>query len=177
MPVKQINEEIAYAQERIVKIDKAMLDAVKQKALAAQRKRSRICAHKDPDDPLHEMFIVHTKDAYVRPHKHLNKSESFYVIEGSVTVVMFDDEGDIVEAIEMGEARSGKPFYYRTSEAIFHTIIITSDVLVFHEVTNGPFVKSDTVYAPWAPDETSLGKVKNFLEGLNAKTREYCRKG
>ncbi len=95
MPVKQISDEIAYAQERVIEIDKAMLDAVKQKALATPRKRSRICAHKDPENPLHEMFIVHTKDAYVRPHKHLNKSESFYVIEGAVTVVMFTEEGDI----------------------------------------------------------------------------------
>ena len=172
MPVKQITDEIAYAQERIVKIDKAMLDAVKQKALATPRKRSRICAHKDPEDPLHEMFIVHTKDAYVRPHKQLNKSESFYVVEGAVTVVMFDEEGDIIEAIEMGEARSGKPFYYRTSEAIFHAIIITSDVLVFHEVTKGPFVKSDTIYACWAPEESEVEKVKKFRDELNLNVRK-----
>ncbi len=172
MPVKQISDEIAYAQERVIEIDKAMLDAVKQKALATPRKRSRICAHKDPENPLHEMFIVHTKDAYVRPHKHLNKSESFYVIEGAVTVVMFTEEGDIDEVIEMGDVRSGKPFYYRTEDAIFHTIIITSDVLVFHEVTKGPFVKSDTVYAFWAPEESEVEKVKNFREELNDRIRK-----
>ena len=28
------------------------------------------------------MFIYHSKGAYIRPHKHLNKEESFHLISG-----------------------------------------------------------------------------------------------
>ena len=39
----------------------------------APRQRARICSHRTVDEAIHEMFIVHHKTAYVRPHKHCKK--------------------------------------------------------------------------------------------------------
>ena len=102
------------------------------------------------------MLIVLTKDDYIRPHKYLYKTESFHVIEGSAVVIFFDEEGGIQEVIHVGDTSSGKQFYFRNDDARFHTQIITSDFLVFHEVTNGPFNRDDTIFAPWAPEENDI---------------------
>ena len=85
------------------------------------------------------MLIVHERGAYVRPHKHPAKTESTHIIEGLVDVVLFEDDARIERVISMGDYASGRAFYYRMDVPVFHTLIIRSDVLVFHETTNGPF--------------------------------------
>lgn len=166
MWIKQYNKEVFFSKEDIVKIEQQDIEFLKARANCNQRKRARLCTHKNTEDNLHEMFIAHTKDTYVRPHKHLNKSESFYLIEGLAEVIIFGEEGNIVDIIKMGDYSSGNVFYYRISEPYFHTLFIKSDFLVFHETTKGPFKKSDTIFAPWAPDENDRIAVKKFMKKL-----------
>src|SRR4030042_3603215 len=144
MHIKQINEEVFIAEDRIVKAGYQDIEFFKVKSKNNQRKRIRLCAHRGIEDKVHEMLIVHTKDTYVRPHKHLNKSESFHIIEGSADVVVFDDDGNITEVIQMGDYSSGRKFYYRISDPYYHTLNITSQFLLFHETTKGPFRRADT---------------------------------
>lgn len=66
----------------------------------------------------------------------------------------------------MGDYTSARKFYYRLCSPVYHTLIITSDILVFHECTNGPFERSETVYAPWSPKENEYESVKNFMNKL-----------
>lgn len=163
---KEFNKEVFYATDRIISLKKRKIDLFKEKAKHNERKRIRICTHKDVDDKLHEMFIIHEKGIYIRPHKHLNKSESLHVIEGEVSVVFFDDKGNIINIIKMGDYLSGKEFYYRISDPYYHTLFITSDSLVFHETTSGPFDKTKTVFAPWSPDENDVEGVNRFMEKI-----------
>jgi len=160
------NEEVLYDLQPVVRIDRHDVDFLKESAETNERKRIRLCAHGSIDDSLHEMVITHTKGAYVRPHKHLGKIESFHVIEGTVDVVLFDDGGNITEVTNMGVYKSGLPFYHRISEPRFHTLLITSDVLVFHEITNGPFRQEDMVYAPWSQDGSDSESTSKYIASL-----------
>lgn len=162
----EISEEVLVAEDRIVKLDYSDIALLKEKAKRNQRKRIRICAHKDINDKLHEMIIVPSKDTYIRPHKHLNKSESQYIIEGSAQVVIFDEIGKITDIIQLGDYSSGNKFYYRISDPCYHTLHITSDFLVIHETTSGPFRREDNVLAPWAPDENDRESAKEFMKNL-----------
>lgn len=166
MRTKQFNKEVLFTDEQIVKVDRRDIEFLKERAGCNRRKRIRLCAHKHVKDTLHEMLIVHTRDTYVRPHKHLNKGESLYVIEGEAYAVMFDKAGKIVDVIQMGEYKSGRRFYYRISRPIYHALLITTDFFVFHETTSGPFNKSDTVFASWAPEENDTGNVAKFMKKL-----------
>lgn len=166
MHVSEHNEEVLFAADKIVQVKREYIYFLKERVRHNQRKRIRLCTHKNIDDELHEMLIVLTKGAYIRPHKHLNKSESFHIIEGSVDVIVFDDEGHIIEVIQMGDYSSGSTFYYRISDPYYHTPLIRSDFLVFHETTNGPFTRSDTIFAPWAPEESNSAAGKEFMEQL-----------
>lgn len=151
--VRKESDEVLYPAEEVVLIDGADLSELKRLALINPRKRIRLCTHRSPDAALHEMFIVHTNETYVRPHKHVGKAESFSIIEGRVDVVIFHDDGSIRQVIEMAAPGAGLPFYYRLADPIFHTLLIRSEVLVFHEVTQGPFLREQSVFAEWAVED------------------------
>ena len=161
--------EVFYSEGALTVADRSDIKYLKQLSSDNLRKRIRLCVHFDQDDLLHEMLIVHEKSIYVRPHKHPGKSESTHIIEGLADVVLFDDEGRIEKIISMGDYASGKTFYYRMATPIFHTLIIRSEVLVFHETTNGPFDRSATVFAPWAPDDVDADSVSDFMSDLNKR--------
>ena len=91
MKTTKFNEEVLFAADAIVQIDASDIEELKQKAKKNPRKRIRICVHKDKKDKIHEMLIVHEKSCYVRPHKHINKVESFHIIEGEVDILLFDE--------------------------------------------------------------------------------------
>jgi len=162
-----LNEEVLFVEEPIVKIGAEDIARLVQTAGLNRRKRIRVCVHRDITDTLHEMIIVHTKNMYVRPHKHLNKSESFHIIEGEADIIVYDDDGRITQVVPMGPYGSERVFYYRLSDPVFHTVSIRSDHVVFHESTHGPFNPQKTVWAPWAPDETEESGVAAFMKSLD----------
>lgn len=166
MKLKKVNDEIYYSTETVTRIDSQDITFLKEKAVLNLRKRVRICTHPDADDTLHEMFIALVKDVYFPPHKHQNKSESFHIIEGKLKVIIFDDSGNVTDSIDMGDYFSGKKFYYRLSKPFFHTIIPISKIVVFQEITNGPFIKEDCMFAQWAPDETSPKEQKAYFKKI-----------
>lgn len=165
----QQNSEVLYSNDDIPMVDNEEIGYFKELSLKNDRKRIRLCTHSAPEAVLHEMLIVHGKDAYVRPHKHLAKSESVHIIEGKVDVVLFADDGRIQQVIKMGDYSSNSVFFYRLEQPIFHTLIIRSEVLVFHETTNGPLDKDTTVFAPWAPTGTAPDLVDIFISDLKKR--------
>jgi len=150
--VRKESDEVLYAAEDVVLVDSVDLSEFKRMALANPRKRIRLCTHNSPEDALHEMFIVHTRETYVRPHKHIDKVESFSILEGETDLVLFEDDGRIRQIIRMGTPDSGLKFYHRLTGPVYHSLLIRSEILVFHEITQGPFVRSQTAFADWAPE-------------------------
>jgi len=168
-----VNDEVYYTKHAIFKISNEQVEELKKICLSNIRKRIRICTHRDVNDVQQEMLIVHTKDTYVRPHQHLGKDESIYIIEGCVDVIMFDEEGNMIDVINMGDYSTGLSFYYRINNAYLHAFVIKSDFLVFHEVTKGPFKLEDTIFAPWAPEDTDKVKVREYLKTLEKEARLF----
>ncbi|MDE2027888.1 MAG: WbuC family cupin fold metalloprotein [Candidatus Omnitrophica bacterium] len=166
MAYRKFNDEVFYPADKFVTIDGTDLAFLKAEAMKNLRRRMRLCAHQTVDDRIHEMFIVHTRDAYVRPHKHLNKTESFFLLEGEVEVVFFDDDGGIIRKVTLGTMDSGKLFYYRLNEPLYHTLNIKSDMVCFFEVTAGPFDRRDTVFPSWAPDGNNQEQVIQFMRRI-----------
>ena len=155
------------------KISKNDLEELREAAYEKSLDKSRICTHVSIEDSLHEMFIYHSANAYVRPHKHHGKGESFFLLEGEVDAVFFDDSGVIVDVIEMGG--DNNTMYYRLRASLYHTILIKSDYIFFYEATGGPFRREDTSFAPWSPDENEIVKVEQYRLSLIKQTRAYLQ--
>ena len=163
------SDEVLYTASRITPVRRADIEALEAKAAGNARRRVRLCAHESPASALHEMLIIHERDAYARPHKHVGKGESLHIVKGRVDLVLFTERGEIDEAIGLGDYASGKTFYVRLDEPIFHTFVIRSDVLVFHETTQGPFDRSATAFAPWAPDGSDPRDVERYMTALRER--------
>ncbi len=163
MKIRSESPEVFYPGEEPVVVDSSMIEHLKRVALTSPKKRARLCTHQTPSDDLHEMLIALPRDAYVRPHRHLAKAESFFIVEGEADVVLFQEDGAVRKVIPMGPHGSGKSFYYRLSQPVYHTVIVRSDFVVFHEVTEGPFQREQTEYAGWSPDEQDQTGVTRFL--------------
>lgn len=166
MRIRKISNEVFYAGEPIVKAGRQDIEFLKVRVGDTEHKRIRLCTHTDVENSLHEMFIVLSKETYIRPAKHLGKAESLHVIEGHADAVFFDEAGNITHVIQLGDYSSGCQFYYRMDKPVYHTLLIRSDPFIFHETTQGPFRRSDTVFAPWAPEENNLEATMQFMEQL-----------
>jgi cupin fold WbuC family metalloprotein len=165
MKTRRATPNVFVAEEEIVQVDQSILDMLREAAPQAPLKRVRLNAHRGDDAIVQEMILAVARDSYIAPHKHPGKSESFHIVEGKLDVVLFDDDGQIREVLHLGDLFSGKPFYYRVSQARFHAVVIQSEVAILHETTNGPFIKEETVYAPWAP-RAEGPEAEKYLSGL-----------
>jgi cupin fold WbuC family metalloprotein len=169
--LRKLSDEVYVADEPIVRLGRFEIELIKEQARKNTRGRARICTHPGDHDPLHEMLIAMRSDTYVRPHKHVGKSESFHVIEGQADVVVFDDVGAIVDLIALGDVSSGRHLYYRLSQPSFHTLLIRSELLVLHEVTNGPFRPGDALFAPFSPAESDGAAGRAYLQDVLERVR------
>jgi cupin fold WbuC family metalloprotein len=164
------SEEVFYPKQsrNLVTLSKQDTEYLQTAAQANVRNRSRVCTHLTIEEDIHEMVIYHPKGTYVRPHKHRGKDESFHLISGEIDLVIFDEGGNVVESLPMGDYSSGKIFYYRISANTFHTQIVRKDT-IFHEVTKGPFDKRDNVAADWSPDERNTLAIQKYSECLKKR--------
>ena len=167
----RINDEVFVVKDQIIQLDSRSIEFVKNLSIKNPRGRARICAHKSPEDSLHEMIIAIRSDSYIRPHRHKNKVESFHLLESEADVVILSDEGEIEKIIRLGHENN---FFYRLETPRYHTLIIHSDVLVIHEITNGPFDAEASEFASFSPSEQSDGVVQ-YIETLKEKVSLYQR--
>ena len=106
------NEEVFYQKQRgLLLIEKKDVDYLRKVAFGNPRQRARFCTHNSIDDKVHEMIIFHKKGTYVRPHKHVLKTESFHLVDGEADVLIFDEEGKLTHVQNLGKYESGKCFY------------------------------------------------------------------
>ena len=166
MTLVQKSPEVFLAEGPIAAVGPAEIAMLKAAVEASPKRRARINAHPDGDDRLHEMIIAIDASSYIRPHKHPGKSEAFHIVEGEVDIVVFREDGEIDRVVELGPPGGGRPFYYRMSDAFFHTLIIRSELLVVHEITNGPFRPSGTIFAEFAPEDRETDKADAYQTEL-----------
>lgn len=160
---RQISPEIVYADEGLVVADPAIVAALRDLAEQAPRRRARLCAHPSSDAAQHEMLIVMAGDGYVRPHRHWGKTETFTVLEGEVDALVFDEAGQVTGVAPMGAYGSGRAFFYRMPEGVFHSLAFRTPWLVFLETTIGPFDPSRSEGAAWAPGEDDPAAGRRFI--------------
>jgi cupin fold WbuC family metalloprotein len=168
-PFQKKQDGVYLATEPVPRITAEHVRGLVAVAAALPRRRARICTHRSSDTPIHEMIIALGRETYVQPHAHLNKSESFHVIEGRCDLVLFDDVGGIREVIRLGEVNSGLPFFHRIASPVFHTLVIRTPFFVIHETTNGPFIPEETIFAKWAPAESDAAAAVEYAASLLRK--------
>ncbi len=165
--LEKINNEVFIDRRQVVRFDRRHINFIKDASIRSDKGRARICMHKTPNEKIHEMLISISDKSYIRPHKHHNKSESFHLVEGEADIVLFSDDGKIIEVIPLSRDIN---FYYRLNHSCFHTLLIKTPFLVIHEVTNGPFSPGDVEFAEFSPAEDFTGF---YLEDIKRMAQDW----
>ena len=130
-------------------IDRKKLEELKILAQKDPNKRARICLHKNDEEMVQEMIIAFCKDSYIRPHRHIDKSESYHIIEGRIEIIFYNDNGIEIDKVVLSDKMDEHPFLFRISNSDWHTVVPKSDFVIIHEVTKGPFNKNSSEFADW----------------------------
>lgn len=134
-------------------LDDALIARLLDAARESPRRRINHNFHSGPRDNPHRFLNVMIRGTYVCPHRHREppKSESFLILEGSVAVFLFDDEGRATARHDLGV---GGLRGIDIAPGVWHSLAVTSEYAVLYEVKPGPWDPStDKEMAPWAPAE------------------------
>ena len=149
-------------------VSPADLDALSCEANARPRRRLNLNLHDDYADPVQRLFNAVESDSYLRPHRHTDppKPECFVAIRGRFHLLIFDDEGRIVERIEL--APQGPVVAADVPVGAWHGIVALEPGSIFFEVKPGPYAPlTDKDFAPWAPPEGSP-EAQVYLQTLRS---------
>jgi len=144
-----------------------LLDELTVKANASPRGRAHLNVHASADDPVQRFFVMVNRHSYVRPHRHLTKSELGLVIRGAFDLIAFDDAGTVTARHVIGAVAGGSEgFAYESGQANWHTLVARVDGSTFFEVKQGPYdAATASEFAPWAPPEGDAS-VPQFMQWL-----------
>lgn len=149
-------------------IDRQMIDTLVEGARNAPRRRLNRNFHPGDDYPAHRLLIAIEPDSYVTPHRHLspNKDETLVVVRGSLGVLIFDEQGNVLRSARL--SAGGDAIGVDIPHGVFHSVVALAAGTVFFEAKAGPFVPvAPEERAAWAPAEGSAA-VPGYLAEMRA---------
>lgn len=141
-----------------------LCDNLVNNARQNDRRRLNYNVHTSGDDPVQRFLNAMEPDSYIRPHFHANppKSELFIRIQGRFGVVIFDNQGEVLETYLLDGDNPGIDI----KAGVWHVIISLETGSVGLEVKEGPYVPfSGGDFAEWAP-EPETEEARLFLEKM-----------
>ncbi len=146
------------------RVDGKLIEELKKIIYTLKDKNLRLCLHDNPQDLFQGMIILERSGKYYRPHKHLEKGESFHIIEGRMAVFTFDDAGKVVDSCILEQ---GGTIIYRVAVNSCHAVLPITDLVVYHETKPGPFLgQEDSIFPEWSVEESDKDGVDKYKQSL-----------
>ena len=167
--MKIINKSLNNAEqnkEEIYVLQHEFLRYLKEKAYQSESKTFRYNAHTSNSHLTQEMIIASHREVIGKPHRHPSaRSESYHLIEGSMNVYFFNDDGKPFKAIRLEEISKRKNFYYRLTGSAWHLPVATSEFVIYHETLTGPFLGQGihSEYPSWLERYNTKDKIANLI--------------
>ena len=142
------NERVYYAKDNPFCISRQQMFILKSLASIKEIPVFRICMHTNDSADIHEMLMIHTKPTQVGPLKQLKTSLSYHIIEGELTIELYDEKGiKLKEYIVSNNNLNEKSLTsIRLNAKQFRSVSSVSSFAIFLEVCSGPFQDSDTIW-------------------------------
>jgi cupin fold WbuC family metalloprotein len=119
----------------------------------SDRGRAHLNTHDSLDAPVQRLFIATSRDTYIRPHRHSekHKSEFFLLVEGRMDLLLFGDDGEIIERCRMsGEDTRA----VEIPAGRWHSYVCCQPGTFAFEIKQGAYVPTaEADFAPWSPAE------------------------
>jgi cupin fold WbuC family metalloprotein len=119
-------------------IDEKLLNEVTSQAKLSPRLRMNYNFHQSLDDKCHRFLNAMEVGTVVPIHHHVTKDETFIVLRGKVRLNTYDDNGDIIESIDLSAAEGR--YGVDIPKNVWHAVECLEPGSVIFEVKEGPFV-------------------------------------
>ena len=145
----------------------AQLQQLEHEAKSSARLRAHRNVHGELDANVQRLFIATQPDTYIRPHRHpeAHKWEFFVVLEGKIDLLLFTDQGELQQRIEMsGEQTRAVEIPAGTWHAY---VCMQADTLAL-EIKEGAYIPTQQEdFAAWSPAENT-DAASEFRERMRA---------
>ena len=147
-------------------VDSEQINELFSLAQLLPRKRAVLTLPRDPSEITERVVNVILPEAYIRPSKHINPSQTktLYPSKGIAALVTFSDEGEITQRVLLKEG-----IVAELDVNTFYTVVALSPFAT--EVRVHPIgydKEKDEVFAPWAPEEGTK-EADIYFENLRRK--------
>ncbi|AJI95798.1 cupin fold metallo, WbuC family protein [Yersinia ruckeri] len=141
-------------------ITQPMLVQMSEHARQVSRLRSNHNFHPELDDAIQRLAIAMEPLTYVRPHRHPHTWELLTALSGHFVVLLFNDQGEVIERVLLGKEVAILEIPANT----WHAVRSMEENAVIFEVKHGPYqpiIAED--FASWSPAEGNSA-VANLVE-------------
>ncbi len=137
-------------------------------AIDSSRKRMNYNFHTDGDELLQRMLNALEPETYLPPHRHTEKVEIFLLLRGRISVLLFDDTGNIKQVKDLDPLEG--EYGVEIPAGIWHTILVEESGSVIYEIKEGPFIPNTGIeFASWAPEPSEINDCDLYLKNLREK--------
>jgi len=150
-------------------VTKGLLAQLSAEARQNQRLRKNYNIHPSDESRCHRLLNAIEPASYIRPHCHLDpeKDETFILISGRLGIVVFANDGEIAETVELSHT-SGN-LVADIPHGVFHTAVSLESGTLFFEAKAGPYRQLCAgEISSWAPSEDAEPLVQSFLANLRS---------
>ena len=127
------------------------LESLLMASRQSPRRRMIQQIQRSEQDPVQRLLNAMQLGTYVRPHRHplAGASETVVLLQGKLGVVIFSDDGNIVESILLKRGA-----VLDIESGVWHSMVCLAPDTVIAEFKMGPYdVTTDKEFAPWSEDE------------------------
>ena len=139
------------------------------------KKNGRLCLHLKETDLVHHMILCEWQGKIYPPHRHLNDSECFTIIEGKLGLVEYTDGGSILHATVLTAGS-----FHKASIGQFHSVFPLTQPVVYNETKGGPYKPLRESLPQWYPTDFD-GQlrhdlvIKELFSDLKSTEQKYGR--
>lgn len=117
-------------------IDVDLLNKLQSSARQSERKRAALCFHESPNSNAQRLLNALEPGTLIPIHRHENKSETYIIVKGRITVQFFDDDARVTDEFEIGLDLPIKGLHI--PKMTWHSLSVKESSIIF-EVNDGPY--------------------------------------
>jgi cupin fold WbuC family metalloprotein len=131
------------------------LGQLEHEAASATRRRANLNVHAGLDANVQRLFIATQPDTYMRPHRHpeAHKWEFFVVLEGQIDLLVFSDQGELLQRIAMSSEQTRA---VEVPAGTWHAYVCMQANTLALEIKEGAYLPTrEQDFAAWSPAENT----------------------
>lgn len=119
-------------------IDEALLNQISKEAAGNNRLRKNFNLHTSLDDKVQRLLNALEPGTILPVHRHQHTDETYFVVRGKLTVMIYDDNKLLIEEAELNPANGTYGISIPAGQ--WHTVDIKEKGTIIFEVKEGPYL-------------------------------------